>query len=210
MKIVLIGPPCSGKSTIGAWLNKQHRLPFISMGQLYRDTRHTLPADTVRLVEGGGLLSDQECMQLLFPALARHRRDGWVLDGFPRTVKQAESIVDLVDRVFSIRISEAETMDRMKSRFINPDTGQNLFAATTHGAVPNIQKRSDDTLEALAKRLKLYKESVEAIERILHPKLTVLTGSDSHQNYASIVSAIPAAVLAGKQHGHLHHINKSV
>lgn len=148
MKIILIGIQGSGKSTQGELLNKKLGLPYISSGVIFREmakedsswgqfVRETLKA--------GHLVPDDKTIAIITDFLARPvYSNGYILDGFPRTVTQAQAFSDTIDNVFYIHVSDEEALKRLSLR-------------------NSKEKREDDTNEAIQKRIALFHRHTEPV-----------------------------------------------
>lgn len=174
-RIVMLGAPGSGKGTWSKFLSDRFCLPHISSGDLFRrelEEDSPLAREIRPYLEGGELVPDQVTIRLVEKAITEGEgRGGFILDGFPRTMAQAEAL-DLVleeegqaiDAVINIEVSEPVIIQRALSRFVCQDCGQPY---NTTGMKPvkegvcdrcggRIVRRSDDTAETLKHRLDTY------------------------------------------------------
>jgi adenylate kinase len=149
MNILVLGPQGSGKGTQAKRIKATYGIPHIATGDMIREMKE-LPTDLGRelkeVYDRGDLVSDELMIRLIRDRLSRgDTLGGFVLDGFPRTMPQAEALDELLrelgrdlDVVFDFQVPDRETlMERMLGR------------AAEEG-------RSDDTPEAIARRLELY------------------------------------------------------
>ncbi|UCF39793.1 MAG: adenylate kinase [Gemmatimonadota bacterium] len=150
MNIILLGPPGSGKGTQGALLSQRTGLPRVSTGDLLRSAvqRDTpLGREAKQYMDQGLLVPDAVILGLIEEVLALpEAANGIIMDGFPRTVAQAEAVDRLlaerqtaVDRVLSIDVPEEELVRRMTGR-------------------ARVEGRVDDTPETIRQRLVVYEE----------------------------------------------------
>jgi adenylate kinase len=149
MNILVLGPQGSGKGTQAKRIKATYGIPHIATGDMIREMKE-LPTDLGRelkeVYDRGDLVSDELMIRLIRDRLSRgDTLGGFVLDGFPRTMPQAEALDELLhelgrdlDVVFDFQVPDRETLlERMLGR------------AAEEG-------RSDDTPEAIARRLELY------------------------------------------------------
>ncbi|HEX9692141.1 MAG TPA: adenylate kinase [Gemmatimonadales bacterium] len=150
MYIILLGPPGAGKGTQGALLSERVGLPRVATGDLLRAAvrdRTPLGIEAKRFMDQGLLVPDEVVLDLIVEVLESPAASGGVImDGFPRTVTQAEAVADrladqgsAVSHVVSIEVPQDELVRRLLGR-----AGE--------------QGRSDDTPEAIQKRLAVYAE----------------------------------------------------
>jgi len=140
MKIVLIGIQGSGKSTQGNLLSKQLGLPYLSTGHIFRNIANekTELGRKVKLImTSGHLIPDSLTVEIVDTYLSKPEYSkGYILDGFPRTLAQAEVFKDNLDKVIHIEISDKEALWRLAYRN---------------------EQRDDDTIDAIKKRIEIFK-----------------------------------------------------
>ena len=146
MRIVLLGPPGVGKGTQGQRLASEHDWPLISTGEMLRDAvakQTPLGKQAQELIQAGLLVSDDVMIGLVRDRTAQEdAKNGFVLDGFPRTVPQADALSDIlrergqdVNVVLCLTAPEDELVQRL-----------------------SLRGRADDTPETVRKRLVVYRE----------------------------------------------------
>ena len=151
MRILLLGPQGSGKGTQAQRISRTYGIPHIATGDMLRVAMAAgteLGRRVKPIYDAGELVPDDLMIDLIRERLSQpDAEDGFVLDGFPRTLEQAEALDDMLlelgrplDVVFDLQIDEPTTVQRLLDR------------ARKEG-------RSDDTPEAIAKRLELFGEA---------------------------------------------------
>ena len=150
MRLVLLGPPGAGKGTQGAALARIYGIPHVSTGDIVRDhvARQTEFGRKVEAaIAAGNFASDAEILYWVGVRLAEpDAQNGYILDGFPRDVAQAEGFTQAVDAVVDLEIAEDALVERLSQRLIRDDkTGRMV-------------RRPDDEPDALRHRLEVYKE----------------------------------------------------
>jgi adenylate kinase len=126
MNILLLGQHGSGKSTQADLLAKALNLPVISTGELFRQLREqqSEQAQKIReVMDRGDYVSDIDTISLLENRLrAPDTQQGFILEGFPRTLNQAKSLREPLDFVFHLAVPDAESISRMVARGRHDDT----------------------------------------------------------------------------------------
>jgi len=172
-RVILFGAPGSGKGTMGDLIERDFGYPKISTGDILRSEIEQGSADGLRakgFMESGGLVPDALVMELVRRRLERGDLDGgYVMDGYPRTLVQAEALSAVAcesEQAIFIEVSEAEAVARLLSRLICRECGA-IYNQKTRppkkagicdlcgGAV---ERRADDTAEAVRQRFRVYGE----------------------------------------------------
>src|SRR5258707_3985787 len=121
MKIVLLGIQGSGKSTQGNLLHKKCDLPSLSTGHIFRELakEHTPQGRYIKeTMNAGYLIPDKKTLEIVSEYLHRpHYQKGYILDGFPRTVTQAEEFENGIQMVIYLHVSDKEALWRLSYRF---------------------------------------------------------------------------------------------
>ncbi len=140
MKLVLMGIQGSGKSTQGNLLSKQLKIPYLSTGHIFREiakSKTQLGAYIKNIMNAGLLIPDDKTVEIVNTYLSRTEYSrGYILDGFPRTLKQADEFKNNVDKVIYLEVPDKEALWRLSYR--------------------NDNSRQDETLDALRKRIELF------------------------------------------------------
>lgn len=140
MKVVLVGIPGAGKSTQGNVLSHQLGVPYLSTGHIFRQIakeKTPLGRYVKEVMTTGLLIPDEKTLSIVEEYLSRPEyQKGYILDGFPRTIEQAEKFQNGIDKVIYIEIPDKEAVWRLAYR--------------------NDSVREDDTLKALTKRIEVF------------------------------------------------------
>lgn len=150
MKIVIIGIQGSGKSTQGNKLAQKLNVPYLSTGHIFRELarEHTPLGRYIKeTMTAGYLIPDERTLKIVSEYLSKPEyKKGYILDGFPRTLKQAEVFENGIKYVFYLRVSDKEAFKRLSYR-----NGENGKA------------REDDTAQATRKRIDLFHQFTEPV-----------------------------------------------
>jgi adenylate kinase len=165
MKLILLGPPGSGKGTVAQMLAKDFNFAHVSAGELLREEIKkgtTLGNDIKKLVETGALVPDLLVTEIM--KLDVSSKENYIMDGFPRTLTQAEAIEDL-DIDMAIYLDEV-VIDRFAGRRTDPVTGD-VYHIKHNPAPAEIQdrlvQRKDDTPETVKDRLVIYHKQTQPL-----------------------------------------------
>lgn len=174
MQIVLVGPPGSGKGTQAKILMDRFGIPQISTGDMLRAAKKagTLDKKYLEIMDAGGLVPDQAMIDLIDGRLdAADCLPGFLLDGFPRTVPQAEALgalmdgrVKKLDAVIQLDVSRHLLEERLIHRRTDKKTGQIyhlVYSPPPPGA--DLEHRADDLPAAVGKRLDAYEAMTAAL-----------------------------------------------
>ncbi|MBS5812979.1 MAG: adenylate kinase [Sutterella sp.] len=178
MRFILIGPPGAGKGTQAAFIKERFAIPQISTGDMLRaavkaGTPLGLKAKSV--MESGALVSDDIILGLMEERLAQPDcKNGFLLDGFPRTIPQAEALKKTgipIDFVLEISVPDDEIVRRISGRRVDPVSGRTYHIVYNPPKVegkddvtgnPLIQ-RDDDKEDVVRHRLEVYHNQTEAL-----------------------------------------------
>ncbi len=178
MRIILFGPPGSGKGTQSAYLAMRAKIPLIATGDTLRAAvlaKSPLGCQVKRVMESGELVSDQLIVKLMLERLAQPDcRRGFLLDGFPRTRVQANSLKDnniVIDYVVELVVAQSSLLKRLTGRLVHPVSGRVYHAEYNppkRQGLDNLTgepliKRKDDCEETVYKRLQIYHKQTEPL-----------------------------------------------
>ncbi|MFF2126375.1 adenylate kinase [Streptomyces olivochromogenes] len=183
MRIVLVGPPGAGKGTQAAFLAKNLRIPHISTGDLFRaniSQGTELGKQAKAYMDAGNLVPDEVTI-----GMAKDRMEqpdavnGFLLDGFPRNVSQAEALDEMLktegmklDAVLDLEVPEDEVVKRIAGRRICRNDSSHVFHVTykqpkSEGVCDvcggELYQRDDDSEDTVRKRLEVYHTQTEPI-----------------------------------------------
>ena len=171
MKLVFLGPPGAGKGTLAAKAVEFLNIPHISTGAIFRTAianKTALGLKVKEIIDAGKLVDDETTIALVKERLAEaDAQKGYILDGFPRTIAQAESLEGFsrVDRVVNFDIPDTAVIERLSGRRVCKNCGANyhiLFTKPKKEGICDLcggelYTRDDDKAEAIQKRLEVYR-----------------------------------------------------
>ncbi len=175
MRLVLLGLPGAGKGTQGERIAAEYSIPHISTGSIIRSviaSKSSLGMEVNGYISKGNLIPDHLAVDIVRERLVQDDcQGGWILDGYPRTVKQAENLdaalqreAMALDLAFDIRISEPEAIGRIAQRRMCRQCGITYHLTYYRTQVEGIcdrcggelYRRADDTESTARQRLKVY------------------------------------------------------
>jgi len=176
MKIILIGIQGSGKSTQGNLLSEKLGIPYLSTGHIFREiSKEKTPFGRYvkETLNAGVLIPDDKTLEIVNDYLGREEyKNGYILDGFPRTVNQAENFKNGISYVFYLNVSDREALWRLSYRE---------------------DERDDETLLALRKRIELFHKLTEPVLDYYREK-GILTELDGEKEIEEINEQIMSKI----------------
>ena len=178
MKIILLGPPAAGKGTQAEKLSERFNIPTISTGEMIRAeiaAQTELGIEAAKLINGGNLVPDEVVMGMIVARIAEDDcKNGFILDGFPRTAAQAEAAEQMgikIDKVISITAPDEEIVKRISGRRVCENCKAGYHTVYNKPEKDGICDkcggklicRDVDTEETVKVRLKVYHEKTEPL-----------------------------------------------
>ncbi len=177
MKLVFFGAPGAGKGTISKKLNEKYGLPQISTGDLFRENiknKTELGLKVSSILEKGELVPDNLTISIVEDRIKSDDcKNGYILDGFPRTIIQAESWekISPIDKAIYFDITDKEVLDRLSGRRVCPKCGEIYHIMfnkpKNEGKCNNDSEplyiRADDKEESINNRLQVYHKQTEPL-----------------------------------------------
>ena len=214
MNLILLGPPGAGKGTQAKRLVESRRMTQLSTGDMLREARKSgtpMGEKVARIMDAGGLVTDEIVIGLIEEKLSGDSGGGFIFDGFPRTLAQADALGDLLartgqtlDAVIELRVDDAALVDRISGRFTCRDCGEMYHDTTRPPEVPgrcdvcgseDLYRRPDDTAEALKTRLMEYYKKTSPLIGYYYAK-GGLSGVDGMEDIATVAREIDAILDA--------------
>jgi adenylate kinase len=181
LRIVMLGPPASGKGTQGIRLAEEFGVTHISSGQLLRKSmEHSDPLGIGAIVRRGELVPDELVEQVVLPALG----EGFILDGYPRTAAQAARLEEeLAAKGLGVEAAVEIALDK-----------DVLAERMSHRA--RVENRPDDRPDAFARRIQEYLSEAPALRAHFDGRLIVVDGNGSPDEvHQRLLEALKAAGL---------------
>ena len=178
MKVILLGGPGAGKGTQAGYITEKYDIPQISTGDMLRahvKAGSELGKAAKKIMDEGGLVSDDIIMGMIAERIQQDDcKQGYLFDGFPRTIPQADALRDggiTVDAVVEIDVDDAEIIKRMSGRRVHLASGRTYHVVFNPPKVEgkddetgeDLIQRDDDQEETVKKRLDVYHEQTEPL-----------------------------------------------
>ena len=214
MNIVLLGPPGAGKGTQAKRLETKRNMVQLSTGEMLRQvvaTGSELGKEAKRVMDAGQLMPDELMIQLISERIDRDCGDGFILDGFPRTVRQAESLDQMLaekglklDVVIEMKVDEEAMIARIIGRFSCNACGAGYHDDFQRPKVAGVcdacggtefVRRADDNEETVRERMEAYKRQTAPILPYYGDK-GILRGIDGMASIEAIADQIEATLEA--------------
>lgn len=184
MKLILLGGPGVGKGTQAKMISKEYNIPQISTGDLLRGEvakESELGKELDAIMKSGNLVTDEIVLKLIKNrVLEEDCAKGFILDGFPRTINQAEELEKIteINNVISFECSNEELIKRISGRRVCTDCGSIFHIyynkPSSEGVCDKCKgilfQRKDDNEETVKSRLEVYKEKTEPLIKFYETK----------------------------------------
>ena len=204
MNMIFLGAPGAGKGTHAARVSEKLHIPTISTGALLRTEIRDgtdLGKEADRYISRGNLVPDEVVIGMVKERIAREDcKEGFILDGFPRTISQAQALIDLgirIDCVLNLLVSDEEIVRRMRDRRVCPNCGK-TYSVHNHPSADGIhcdlcgtalEARADDQPETVMARLKVYHDQTEPLVAF-YRDLGLLRDVDSTQKMDAVSESV--------------------
>jgi len=178
MRVILLGPPGAGKGTQAQFICDRYSIPQISTGDMLRaavKAQSPLGKQAKAVMDAGKLVSDDLILGLVEQRISEADCvNGFLFDGFPRTIPQAEAVVDSninIDVVLEISVPDEEIIRRLAGRRVHEASGRVyhlIYNPPVHKNRDDITgdvliQRKDDTEETVKRRLEIYREQTHPL-----------------------------------------------
>lgn len=207
MRMVFLGPPGAGKGTIAATAKEYYGIPHISTGDLFRSNiknETELGLKVKDILASGGLVPDSVTIEMVRNRLKEPDCEkGFILDGFPRTIPQADALAEMtdLDAVVDFRIAKEEVVKRLSGRRMCPSTGRIYHIVFNPPKVEgkddetgeDLIQRPDDKEEAIMHRLDVYTEQTEPLVKYYDDK-GLIRAIDATAKPAEVFELLKAAL----------------
>ena len=210
MNIIFLGAPGAGKGTQAEVVSERFAIPSISTGAIIREAIKTgtqMGLEAKKFTETGALVPDEVVIGIIKERLAKDDcKNGFILDGFPRTVPQAEALDQMgvrIDRVVSIEVPDEKIVERMSGRRVCDKCGASYHTSylpskdgkTCDKCGAELSIRKDDAPEVVKSRLETYHSTTEPLKDYYEKtgKLKLVEGQEKVED----TTALTLAALEG-------------
>lgn len=211
--LIMLGPPGAGKGTQAKMLQDKLHIPHISTGDLLRENVRQgtdLGKKAKGFMEKGLLVPDYLILDMLFQRVSQDDcKKGYILDGVPRTMHQAEELQErlkgkVIPVVVNLHISDDKIIERLTNRIVCNNCGTPYHLINSPPKVSGkcdkcgspLHQRPDDTKDVVLKRLKVYHEQTEPLitfytkQKLLH---TIECNADKDVVFSQLLASLPKA-----------------
>ena len=217
MRLILLGPPGAGKGTQAAWIRDRYEIPQLSTGEMLREAvakGTEVGREAKAIMEAGKLVSDDIMIRIVADRIDQPDcANGFILDGFPRTIPQAEALDRLLaerglklDAVVEIRVDNEALVERISGRFACAKCGAGYHDSFKPTAKPGVCdvcggtefiRRKDDNAETVKSRLIAYEAQTAPLLPFYQAKDLVRT-VDGMAGIDEVTEAIGRALAAAR------------
>ena len=200
MNFIFLGPPGAGKGTLAAQVAGEYGIPHISTGDIFRaNIKNGTPLGlkVKAIIDAGGLVSDEITCELVQDRISRDDcKKGFILDGFPRTIPQAEMLEKIKGdvKVVNFEVDDELIIARLSNRRMCKNCGE-IYNVKFHPTKVEgkcdkcggeLYTRDDDKLESITNRLNVYREQTEPLIGF-YRNLNKLTDIDSARDSKEVL-----------------------
>lgn len=215
MNVILFGPPGSGKGTQAQFIVERYGIPQISTGDMLRSAvkaKTPLGNAAKSVMDAGGLVSDGIVLGLVEERVSQEDCvSGFILDGFPRTIPQADALISLldgigkkIDLVISLDVDNQELINRLSGRRTCPACGKGyhiIYDKPVREGVCNscgtlLVQRDDDSEHTVINRLKVYEQQTSSLKSYFKD-LCILYSVSGSGSISEIQTQICSIIDAG-------------
>lgn len=205
IKLILLGAPGAGKGTQAEIISKKYAIPSISTGNMIREAIAAgteMGRNAKSFIDSGALVPDEVVIGIIKERLAKPDcENGFILDGFPRTVPQAQALDDMgveITDVISIEVPDEKIVERMGGRRVCKNCGASYhvkFNPSENGEFCDCGElltiRSDDAPEVVKKRLETYHSQTEPLKGFYEAKgiLKLVEGQEKLEDTTALTQA---------------------
>jgi len=200
MRILLLGPPGGGKGTQSKFLMEKFNIPQISTGDMLREhvqNKTELGIKAKEFMDNGELVTDSLILKMMDVRFKEHDcNNGFILDGFPRTIVQAEGLEELfsktnqkLDHIIVINVNDDDIVERMGGRRVHPQSGRTYHIIYNPPKHENLDDetnepliiRDDDREETVRNRLMVYHNQTKPLIEFYKSNVIDIDGSKEIQ-----------------------------
>jgi adenylate kinase len=207
MKLILLGPPGAGKGTQCKRIIEKYGMAHMSSGDILRAERKAnsdLGQKAQSYMDSGALVPDDLIIDMMIGAI-KNAPDGYVLDGFPRTVAQGEGLDaalekagEKIDAIINLQVPDEPIMDRMTGRRSCPECGAVYHIVNLKPSVDGqcdkgcgaLVQRKDDTPDVVSHRLKTYHEQTAAVVGYYQGKGNTILDINANQEVDKVTASV--------------------
>ncbi|NIZ40590.1 adenylate kinase [Entomospira entomophila] len=202
-KLIFLGSPGAGKGTIAQKLAEHLQVPHISTGDIFRSNiknRTPLGLQVESITASGALVPDELTIALVQDRLQQaDAKQGYILDGFPRTIAQAKALDDLasIDIAVNFVVPQEVVIARLSGRLTCSNCGRGYHKIDFPPKTPDtcdicghaLMTRKDDTMEAIQHRLAVYEKETAPLIQYYQDK-NILANLNSNQNLENVFTEL--------------------
>ena len=210
MNIILLGAPGAGKGTQASRIVDSYKLPHISTGDIFRENiKNQTPIGLLAksYIDQGLLVPDEVTCKIVEERISREDcKNGYMLDGFPRTIAQAEALdkITNLDLVINIDVDQTLLLDRLCGRRVCKECGESYHVSKLNGETKcsrcggELYQRKDDNPETVQSRLDVYKAQTAPLIDY-YTKKGLIFNVEGNNSPEEVFAAVSAKLDAMKQ-----------